>query len=419
MLTIALVTREFPPSRRMGGIGSTMADTARELARRGHRVHVITAVDGEQPAGRSDHDGVTIHRLGDADFHLASRRTPGSILRNRWVGIVRWHDYRRRVAATLRQLIDHEGVQIAEFAEYGAEASCAVERIRDIPIVVRLHGSTLIDNRQGTTLRPWAAPLRWLAGRREMTVARKAFRVTAPSRAVADWYATASGDGRPVILLPNFVDTAFWAPGATRPSDAGQGAARRLLFAGTMTSQKGVLDLVDAVARLRSDGVDAVLSCAGRGGEASRRIEAMTAATPGMSEWLNLLGRRPRESLRDAYAAADVCVLPSWWEVFGMVCLEAMATGALVIAGNRGGMAEIIEHGVDGFLCSPHDPDALARLLRQVLALPPADADAIRARARAKAVARFSAAAVGGAVIAAYADMIQDFQRDRRSALRP
>ena len=79
-----------------------------------------------------------------------------------------------------------------------------------------------------------------------------------------------------------------------------------------------------------------------------------------MLGWLN------EREIRGQLDAADVLVVPSRWEGFGLVALEAMRAGRMVIASNVGGLPEIVKEGVTGWLVPPDAPDELARRLAKI-----------------------------------------------------
>jgi len=83
--------------------------------------------------------------------------------------------------------------------------------------------------------------------------------------------------------------------------------------------------------------------------------------------WLEVL---PQEELPLYYGAADVFVLPSRYELFGIVMLEAMACGVPVVATRFGGPAEVITHGENGFLVDPTDTEELARAIEVLVCDP-------------------------------------------------
>ena len=87
----------------------------------------------------------------------------------------------------------------------------------------------------------------------------------------------------------------------------------------------------------------------------------------GLGDIVTFLGKRAQETLHYYYSAADVVVMPSHYESFGMVALEAMACGTPVIATDVGGLAQLVREGETGFLVPGRDPDALGKRLQLLL----------------------------------------------------
>jgi D-inositol-3-phosphate glycosyltransferase len=171
-------------------------------------------------------------------------------------------------------------------------------------------------------------------------------------------------------------------------------SARVALFAGRLEPLKGAQILLDAAARLRIDDefADLCVVIAGddsgdgapddRGGE-RRRLERH-AARIGLGDHVRFVGAVPHEQLADYYAMADVCVVPSLTESFGLVALEAQALGTPVVAAAVGGLREIVEDGVTGFLVEGHESADYARAMAAVLEDPVRKAEmAEEARRRA------------------------------------
>lgn len=134
---------------------------------------------------------------------------------------------------------------------------------------------------------------------------------------------------------------------------------RSFVFVGRLVREKGVHELVAAVAALRSDGLDVVADIAGAGPDESemrRRCDALGVG--GAVTWHGYLGT---ESKLDLLARSDVFVLASsWLEGLPNALLEAMAMGLPVIVSDVGAMAEVVEDGVNGFLVPAGDAGALA-----------------------------------------------------------
>jgi D-inositol-3-phosphate glycosyltransferase len=153
--------------------------------------------------------------------------------------------------------------------------------------------------------------------------------------------------------------------------------ARVVLFAGRLEPLKGAQILLDAAGQLRAGGEFAhlIVVIAGddsgdgahdhRGGE-RRRLERH-AARIGLGEHVRFVGAVPHEQLGDYYAMADLCVVPSLTESFGLVALEAQALGTPVVAASVGGLREVVEDGVTGILVDGHESADYARAIASIL----------------------------------------------------
>lgn len=177
-----------------------------------------------------------------------------------------------------------------------------------------------------------------------------------------------------VTVVPCGVDTELFAPGVREEARThlGLGAGPLLLYVGRIAPIKGLETLLDALARLHGQGLAARLLVVGGdadepldGHEAALRRRAMALR---LDEVVRFVGAQPQERLRAYYVASDVTVLPSYYESFGMVALEAMACASPVIASRVGGLSVTVRDGVTGFLVPEGDAAALAERIAVVLA---------------------------------------------------
>lgn len=180
-----------------------------------------------------------------------------------------------------------------------------------------------------------------------------------------------------MVVVPNGVDIAFFTPGASGSR------GRYLLFVGRLVGQKGLDTLLQAFRVVVERFPDLRLVIAGAGD--LELLVRRLARHLGVPDRVELVGWQGREELVPLYRAAAALVMPSHYEPFGMVALEAMACGCPLVASRTGGLAEFVEDGVDGFLCSAGDHLAFARRLADLLG-DPARARAMGEAARRRAV---------------------------------
>jgi D-inositol-3-phosphate glycosyltransferase len=152
---------------------------------------------------------------------------------------------------------------------------------------------------------------------------------------------------------------------------------KNVLFVGRMEPLKGIDDLLRAIARIVRDndmpcnGLS--LSIVGGSSEYDDDIPAEMAHLMrlrdelGLNDLVTFLGAQGQDVLPLYYAAADVVVMPSHYESFGMVALEAMACGTPVVASDVGGLSFTVADGVTGYLVPARDPDALAERICDIL----------------------------------------------------
>jgi glycogen synthase len=204
-----------------------------------------------------------------------------------------------------------------------------------------------------------------------------------------------------VHVVPNGVDPDAWAapPGTVRASDP----EALIVSWGRVQYEKGFQTLLHALpeVRLAVPGVRAVV--AGRGSYLAELHE--TARAAGVDDICDFPGFVPDDQLRALLHRATMAVIPSLYEPFGIVALEAMAAGAPVVAAAAGGLLEVIDNTGAGVLFPPGDAGALSGLLRRLLADPGAMAAQQRV-ATALLSARYTWDAVAASTAPVYAEAI-------------
>jgi D-inositol-3-phosphate glycosyltransferase len=177
------------------------------------------------------------------------------------------------------------------------------------------------------------------------------------------------------VVAPG-VDHAFFAPGYRPQARRALGLPEGdplLLFVGRIQPLKGADVAIRALATLRHDlraGLVIVGGPSGpRGVEHLKHLEDLTVRL-GVEHRVHFVEPQPHELLSTYYRAADVCVVPSRSESFGLVALEAAACGTPVVAAAVGGLTTLVDHGRTGFLVEDPTPATFAEAVSRVLVDP-------------------------------------------------
>lgn len=210
--------------------------------------------------------------------------------------------------------------------------------------------------------------------------------------------------GQRLELLPGSgVDLRRFHPALRRTAHTG---ALRLLYAGRMLADKGLLELIEAIRAVNADGVRCELSLCGFAGVAN--VSAFDEAT--LQAWSRSPGVRwlgPSDDMPSIYARADAVVLPSYREGMPRSLLEAGAMGLPVIATDVPGCRHIVTHGVNGLLCEVRSAESLRGAIERLLAMTPAERAHMGAAGRARVEADFDEQRVVDAALA----VVRNFAR--------
>lgn len=394
-MNIAFVCKEYLPSKRAGGIASYIYEMAHGLTAAGHKVTVVTASDDTRKSSDTLEDGIRVIRLSGGDFTVPA--VEGSSILKKLRCAYRFHSYRKKIAAAVASIKDLDVIEVADF---GAEGLCLGSC--GVPVVLRLHTPSFLDipalgKREVSR---WKLH-RSLVPHAEERILKSALYVSSCSQS----------------LLTKLRELVAFSPRKTavirNPAKCGQemtrykreGETATIFYAGTIVETKGVGDLIDACTILRQSGVSLRLVMAGKGGayaEALKRRED--------TGWITFCGHLDRNELMRYYADSDVCCFPSWWENMPMVCLEAMSCGAIVVGSTSGGMKEIVEEGVNGFLVDRKSPAQLAKAINKAINMSDEERESMGASARKTIASDFSIVKITNETEAFYRDVIDDFK---------
>ena len=274
-------------------------------------------------------------------------------------------------------------------------AARELKNVWGIPVVHMFHTLGLMKQRIARAPHEAEGDYRIQGEREVIKLANRIVAATPAEMAQLQWlYDT---DQTMVTIIPPGVDTSHFYP--IPPDEAKEFIGipcndRMMLFVGRIEPLKGVDTLIKAISLIRQkDALDhhCCLCVSIIGGDPNNsnpeaRTDEMNRLQQlcdeqGLDDLVTFLGHRGQDTLPYFYSAADVVVMPSHYESFGMVALEAMACGTPVIATQVGGLAFLVRDGVTGFHIPVDDPVALSERLINIL-----DDDALREKLSQQAV---------------------------------
>jgi len=401
-----------------GGMNVYVRELARELGSRGVPVDIFTrSQDREAPTVEPLSCGVRVINL-----HTG----PAAPYDKNWV-----LTYLPEFVSRVRCFADGEDLSydlIHSHYWLSGEAALRLRRSWGVPVVHMFHTLGAMKNSVARSKEETETGRRIAIERRLMQEVDTVVAATPLDRAQMVW--NYGADSERIRVVPCGVDLRRFQPSEQAAARARLGLPpneRLLVCVGRMEPLKGMDALIRALALLRSQGHpwSAELRVLLVGGDPEgrpdewnaeqRRLDALRHEL-GVAEQVRFVGAQPQELLPAYFAAADLVAVPSHYESFGMVALEALASGAAVLASNAGGLALTIEDGRSGLLFPPDDHTALAAQVARLLD-DPAFADELRAGARRRA-AEYSWGSVARRITAIYAELVSQREAER-AALRP
>lgn len=394
-LHVCFLSCEYPPGD-FGGVGRYTHDLATHFAAAGHEVHVITNAAAGQPPEVTLDDDVWVHRLtnadrGVADLQNAPLRDNLYLLARNYHELCRIDDH-ARLDVVCAPLWLCEGLM----ASLDGRFRCVTTIMTAMKTIASMHSSweTNPHTRQLVRL--------------EELTARSADRIHAISHDILRKFRSDYAVAPP---------EAFVVPLGVRDRSAQVRSTRRagdrevrVLFVGRLERRKGVDLLLESAAKLCREHASLRFIFAGKD-TPNTEMDGVTyrdafarrhAADADLLRRVEFTGPVSEETLHQLYADCDIFVLPSRYESFGLVLLEAMLFAKPVVAAAIGGMQEIVEHDGNGLLVPVEDAEALAGAIGRLAG----DADLRRrfgARSRAIYEQRFSAAVMTRNTVEAFA----------------
>ncbi len=250
-----------------------------------------------------------------------------------------------------------------------------VKEATGLPLINSFHTLGRVLDRSRRSGEPAVQPIRALT--EDEVVARSDAVVAATPHEVDDLVAHYGADVRRLRVSPPGVDHTVFGPGDRTAARAriGLGDEPTVLFVGRIQAQKGIDIAIDAMAKVpervrTASGPPQLVIVGGPSGERGRaelRFLHRLASDRELTERIRFIPARPHDELTSFYRAADVLVMPSRSETFGLVAAEAQACGLPVIASDVGGLRYVVRSGVSGRIVQTLEPADFAHALVDVL----------------------------------------------------
>ncbi|MGH2949086.1 MAG: glycosyltransferase family 4 protein [Solirubrobacteraceae bacterium] len=386
-MRVLILSWEYPPIVE-GGLARHVRKLSEQLGAQGVEVHVVTRGGGRLPA-HEDRHGVTVHRVREPDFPTDDLDA-----------FIAWVEHMNADMLAAARELDCE-FDLVHSHDWLVTA--AARRLRDrfgVPWLVTVH-ATEYGRHQGWVDKHPQSHIHAV----ERRMVRAADRVITCSHYmrghVADVFGVAPGR---VTAIPNGIDPTDLQPVANLPRLRARFAEpneKLVLLVGRLVYEKGFHLALDAMPRLVERlGVRFLVAGSGTA-EAELKAQAERLD---LMEHGSFVGWTGDDVLHSLYRIADLCVVPSLYEPFGLVALEAMASGCPCIVADTGGLREVVPGGRRvGLRFRARDSRSLARMAEQLLS-----DDVLRDRLVAEAgehVLRFDWTDVARQTAEVYADL--------------
>ena len=349
---ILILSWEYPPIVE-GGLARHVRKLSEALVLQGAEVHVLTRGGREMPS-EEERAGVIVHRVAEPD-------TPRDLDRFvAWVEAMNAHML--AAGRTLGRRHDFDVVHGHDWLVAGAAAGLA-ERLRR-PYVTTIH-ATEYGRHQGWVDKHPQSYIHgietWMAGRADRVITCSHYM----RGHVADVYDIAE---RRVTVIPNGIDPEDLQPVPDLDELRARFAEpdeRLVLLVGRLVYEKGFQLALDALPSVIRRAGKVRFLVAGAGTHESELKQQ--ARRLGLMRHGTFMGWIGDDVLHSLYRIADLCVVPSLYEPFGLVALEAMASGCPCIVADTGGLREVVPNEDVGLRFRSRDPRSLAEMMERVL----------------------------------------------------
>ena len=353
-----------------GGMNVYVAELTRQLGQQGIHVDVFTR-------SQDEHVPHVIHCLGYGNRVVHIPAGPEYPLPKKELA-----GYIPEYVEGIKRFAQEKGIHYDLIHSHYWMSGIAAEMLKEewnVPILQMFHTLGLMKNKIAQSPAEIEGDYRIEGEKQVMKVADRI--VAATPAEVSQLQKMYGVEAEKIVIIPPGVDTARFYP---IPSDEAKEAIevpcknKLLLFVGRIEPLKGLPNLIHALDLIRKKG-NPVMGCYCLmviGGDPDASPNTMTEEMArvkslckelGVEDLVVFLGKKSQETLPYYYSSADVLIMPSYYESFGMVALEAMACGTPVIVSQVGGLPFLVKNGKTGFVVPDNGPEALAEALLNLM----------------------------------------------------
>lgn len=350
-MNVLFLSKDYPPYL-IGGVGIYVYEMSRLLARMGHKVFVITKTD-TIPCEYVD-AGVCVYRVKTKYFRFLGA------LRKKLPGFIERLEYSLVVSKKISEVVKGQQIDIIETCEARAEAFWYYLTHKRPALVVKLHTPETVAFKLDHTPETYDYRMIKLLEEHWVSTAAQCIGLSTEVVDLTEKHFSMKLDNVP--LMPNPIDLALFKPSANGLKEC----PLEVLYVGRLEFRKGVHTLMKAFLSVQEAIPQARLTLIG--GDCGMRWymeeRIKQLKNPELVQWIDQV---PREALVEYYQRSAVCVVPSLWDNYPYVCLEALACGKAVVASKIGGLKKIINDGGNGILVPPGSSRMLAEAIIKLL----------------------------------------------------
>jgi len=348
IMHIAFTSFEFPPDTAIGGIATYVENAAILMAERGHRVEVFTSSPNRASLHENFAENILVHRIQTTD-------------RN---------NFCTAILPLFTQQHQQSAFDLVESPEYAYEGLEIKKAFPALPMIVRFHTPAF-----------WVKQLnkKFIAGSAKEKI-KKLFGIKQYKKEKDKEYLfTLMADGWVVpcssmknILIEHWgldAEKIEIIPNSFQPSESllnipADTATNTVTFIGRLEVRKGVTQLAAAIPMVLKEKPGVQFRFVGKPnhapGKKGMMDDYLKEQLSAFENNIQFIPHVPKDKIPELLSQTDICVFPSYWELFGYVCTEAMAAARGIVASKQGGMRDMLEDINGGILVDPLSPEEIA-----------------------------------------------------------